>query len=263
MKTLLLCADDYGLSAPVSRGILAVAARGHLSATSCIVNTPQWPGLAKELQGRGLRAGLHVNLTEGAPLSPALASLWPRMPSLGSLILQAHARQLPLAALRDEFQAQLDTFEQATGHAPAHIDGHQHVIHLPQLRGLLLELLALRPDVKARHTGRVDGPGFAFKRWVIAHTGGIALGRELQRLGRAQNTQLLGAYDFRRPYRPWMQRWLAAAEAQGALLFCHPGEAGEGDAIASARRTELDYLASDAFADDLAAANVEVAARMA
>jgi predicted glycoside hydrolase/deacetylase ChbG (UPF0249 family) len=255
-KTLLLCADDYGLSAPVSRGILQLAARQRLSHTSCIVNMPAWVGLAGELSRSGLQAGLHLNLTEGRPLSPALAALWPTLPTLPALILQAHAHRLPVAALREEWRAQLDAFEQATGQAPTHIDGHQHVAHLPQLRELLLELLAYRPAVRARHTGRVDGPGFGFKRWVIAHTGGRTLGRELERQGRAQNRQLLGVYDFRGPYRPHMQGWLSAASSQGALLFCHPGVAGADDAIAGARAIELDYLASASFADDLAAADI-------
>jgi predicted glycoside hydrolase/deacetylase ChbG (UPF0249 family) len=259
-KTLLLCADDYGLSAPVSRGILQLAAQQRLSHTSCIVNAPAWAGLANELAHSGLQAGLHLNLTEGRPLSPALAALWPTLPSLPALMLQAHAHRLPLAALREEGHAQLDTFEQATGHAPTHIDGHQHVAHLPQLRELLLELLALRPGVQARHTGRVDGPGFAFKRWVIAHTGGRTLGRELERQGRAQNHQLLGVYDFKGPYRPHMQGWLDAASNRGSLLFCHPGEAGADDAIAGARAIELDYLGSASFADDLAAAGVSLCA---
>ena len=260
MKTLVLCADDYGLSAPVSRGILRLAAQQRLSHTSCIVNTPDWQGFAGELARSGLQAGLHLNLSEGRPLSPALAALWPKLPALPALILQAHARRLPLAALRDEWRMQLDAFEQATGHAPTLIDGHQHVAHLPQLRELLLELLARRPGVTARHTGRVDGPGFAFKRWVIANTGGRTLGHELERLGRAQNRQLLGVYDFQGPYRPWMQGWLKAAADEGALLFCHPGEAGADDVIAGARRVELDYLASPAFEEDLAAAGLSLCA---
>jgi predicted glycoside hydrolase/deacetylase ChbG (UPF0249 family) len=259
-KTLLLCADDYGLSAPVSRGILRLAAQQRLSHTSCIVNTPDWQGFAGELARGGLQAGLHLNLTEGRPLSPALAARWPTLPSLPALIVQAHARQLPLAAVREEWRVQLDAFEQATGQAPTHFDGHQHVAHLPQLRELLLELLALRPGVRARHTGQVDGPGFGFKRWVIAHTGGRTLGRELERQGRAQNRQLLGVYDFKGPYRPHMQGWLNAVSSQGALLFCHPGEAGADDVIAGARAIELDYLASPSFADDLAAAGVTLSA---
>jgi hypothetical protein len=71
-------------------------------------------------------------------------------------------------------------------------------------------------------------------------------------------------YDFRDPdYRAHMRGWLAALPERGALLFCHPGAAqaaAGGDAIAAARRREADYLGSDAFAEDLAAAGFSLGA---
>ena len=56
--------------------------------------------------------------------------------------------------------------------------------------------------------------------------------------------------------------WLARVPAEGALLFCHPGEAAPGDApdvIGAARQRELAYLAGDGFARDLAEAGVVLA----
>lgn len=233
-----------------------------------MVNGPAWPAdasalaeLAAVAAGR-VQLGLHFNLTEGQPLSPTLARLWPRLPALTGLIAQAHVRQLPLSALADEMAAQWAAFVARVGRAPSHIDGHQHVHHLPGVRDVLLRLLAARPGLRARHTGRVVGPGFAVKRLLIAATGGAALGRRLESLGRQANTTLLGVYDFRRAdYRGLMQQWLAALPATGALVFCHPGEAGgpPGDPIAAARVRELNYLDSDDFAADLAAHGVRLA----
>ena len=267
-RELALCADDFGHSAAVDRAILHLAARGRLSEVSCLVNAPAWPHDAGALAalpavaaGR-LNLGLHFNLTEGRPLSPALARQWPRLPSLHSLIARAHLRRLPLAALADELAAQLGAFERFAGRPPAHIDGHQHVHHLPGVRELLLQLLAARPGLRARHTGRVTGPGFAIKRLLIAATGGAALGRRLEGLGRQANTTLLGVYDFARSdYRALMQQWLAALPPRGGLLFCHPGEPGgvADDPIAAARVREWGYLDSDDFAADLAAHGVRLA----
>jgi predicted glycoside hydrolase/deacetylase ChbG (UPF0249 family) len=266
-RELALCADDFGHSAAVDRAILHLAGRGRLSETSCMVNLPAWPADAHTLAtlpavaaGR-VRAGLHLNLTEGRPLSPALARLWPNLPALPRLIALAHLRRLPMAGLADELQAQFDAFENAFGAPPAHLDGHQHVHHLPGLRDLLLCALAARPGLRARHTGRVDGPGFRIKRRLIQGTGGTALGRRLQALGRQANDRLLGVYDFvDRDYRSLMQRWLAALPARGGLIFCHPGEPGGApdDAIAAARARELSYLDSADFAADLAAAGVRL-----
>lgn len=267
-RELALCADDFGQSAAIDHAILHLAARGRLSEVSCMVNRPAWPvdgarlaALPAVVAGR-VRAGLHFNLTEGKPLSPALARRWPRLPTLPRLILLAHLGRLPLAELGDEMQAQFAAFERAFGRPPAHVDGHQHVHHLPGVRTLLLRALAARPGLVARHTGRVAGPGFAVKRMLIQGTGGAALGRRLVASGRQANGTLLGVYDFLdADYGGLMRHWLAALPAQGAMIFCHPGaRAGDaGDPIAAAREREFAYLDSADFAADLAAAGVRLA----
>lgn len=261
-RPLLLCADDFGQSPGISRGIARLAAQGRLGATSCLVNFPGWradAALLAPLQGLGV--GLHFNLTEGAPLSAALAERWPRLPALSTLLALALACRLPMAAVRAEFDAQLAAFVAAWGRAPDHLDGHQHVHHLPGVRELVLEAarrLAPRPAVRA--TAPLLGPGYGFKRQVIMGTGGRALARALRREGVAHQAALLGAYGFepQADYRTLMRGWLAQVPAQGALLFCHPGEPGGSDAIALARGRELAYLASDDFAADLRAARVRL-----
>jgi chitin disaccharide deacetylase len=269
-RVLELCADDYGQAAHVNAGILKLvsgpAANKRLSAVSCLTNMPAWDksaGQALLAQRRKVGAGLHFNLTEGKPLSLALQKLWPHMPSLQQVITWAHLRRLPVAELREEWQAQFKAFEQHYGRPPAHIDGHQHVHHLPQVRDLLLELLAQRPGIPVRHTGRVRGPGFAVKRLLIEGTGGRELGRQLEAQGRAANSQLLGVYDFGGTnYRNWMQSWLAALPPRGGLIFCHPGQENLSptpDPIAAARVRELAYLDGEEFSADLLAADVRLA----
>jgi chitin disaccharide deacetylase len=269
-RTLELCADDYGQSAAINAGILKLVNRPpadkRLSAVSCITNLPAWDKSSAQAllaQRRKVGAGLHFNLTEGRPLSPRLATLWPQMPTPQQVVTWAHLRKLPVDALRDEWQAQLQAFQKAYGRPPSHIDGHENVHHLPQVRELLLELLAQHPGIQVRHTGRVTGPGFAIKRLLIEGTGGRELGRQLQAQGRAANTQLLGVYDFQGPsYRRWMQAWLAALPVRGGLIVCHPGDVNHSavvDPIGEARVRELAYLDSAEFSADLAAAGVQLA----
>ena len=122
----------------------------------------------------------------------------------------------------------------------------------------------MQPLPAVRSTGRVLGPGFGLKRWLIERTGGRTLERQLTQRVLAHNPALLGAYDFVDPdYRALMQRWLVELPAQGGLLFCHPGDtaaAGSRDPIAAARVRELAYLGSPEFAADLVAANVRLGA---
>jgi len=259
MKTLALCADDFGQSAAIDAGVLRLLALGRLTAVSCLSGGTAWRVDASRLLAvaGSAQLGLHFNLTEGRPLAPSLASVWPKFPALGRLIVRAHLGALPGGALADELAAQLAAFSAAAGRPPDYLDGHQHVHALPGVRRLVLDAAeALRPQPALRSTAQLAGRGF--KRHVIQATGGRELGRELAARGLRHNTLLLGAYDFRADYRPLMRQWLAEAPAQGGLLFCHPGEAADdpGDPIGAARARELAYLAGDDFAQDLAAAGV-------
>ena len=266
-RPLLLCADDFGLTPGIDRAIAGLVRAGRLSAFSCLSNGPAWPADASQvaaLRGPAL-VGLHFNLTEGRPLSPALARHWPQLPSLPRLLIESHLGRVPAAAVADELAAQWAAFVQASGCRPDFIDGHQHVHHLPGVRAGLLDFLQQHP-VPVRSTAYPAGPGGGLKRRVIAHSGGRALARALAQRGLPHNRLLLGAYDFQADYRPLMRAWLAQVPARGALLFCHPGQASPGDApdaIAAARQREWAYLAGADFAQDLASAGVALAPRWA
>jgi chitin disaccharide deacetylase len=263
VRTLTLNADDFGQSPGISQGIASLAHTGRLSATSCLSSSPQWSALASTLRGLPSQVlrGLHFNLTQGVPLSPELRKHWPHFPSLSQLMVRAHSRRLPKKALAAEFAAQLHAFTEGAGQWPDHIDGHQHVHHLPVVRDVFVRaVLDMKVDVAVRSTARPLGPRSEVKRALIARTGGMTLERLLQRHTIRHNRWLLGVYDFEVPdYRGLMQGWLANLQFEGGLLFCHPGAADpQPDAIAPARARELAYLSSAAFEDDMAAANVSL-----
>ena len=263
-RSIAVCADDVGLVAGVADTVAALATGRRISNASCVTTAAAWPSEGAAIGNatkaiEGFELGLHFNLTEGAPLSPDLARVWPQLLGLKELIVRAHLGTLPLAALASEWRAQSDAFADVVGRLPAHVDGHQHVHHLPQVRDVLLEEIAAQPGrtrPAVRSTGRLIGPGHAFKRMVIEGTGGRALLRDLRARGLRHNEALLGVYDFRGTYRPLVRGWLAAAPRRGGLVFCHPkrGAPDAADPIAAARDREAAYLASDAFADDLAEA---------
>jgi hypothetical protein len=269
-RIVAVCADDVGLVDGVAETVVELAATGRLSAASCLTTAPGWrPAAARLAAARhaharpSLELGLHFNLSEGAPLSAELRRRWPTLPGLAHLLAAAAVRALPLAAIGAEFRAQAGAFGDALGRAPAFVDGHQHVHALPGVRELVLDAIAAWAEPPAvRSTARLLGPGATLKRTIIEASGGKALERALVARGVAHNRVLLGAYDFDAvDYRALVQRWLAAAPPEGGLLFCHPcadGAGGDADPIAAARRREAAYLASDAFAADLVAANVTI-----
>ncbi|HEY4958099.1 MAG TPA: ChbG/HpnK family deacetylase, partial [Caldimonas sp.] len=165
-----------------------------------------------------------------------------------------------------EWRAQVDAFTHAVGREPDFVDGHQHVHALPGVReAVLADIATWRRRPALRNTGRVLGPGAVLKRLAIEAFGGRGLQRRLVAARLPHNRALLGAYDFRAPdYRALVQAWLAHAPQEGGLLFCHPcATAPPGEPIAAARRREALYLDSDAFAADLAAAQVTLGAAWA
>lgn len=139
---VILCADDFGISAAVSAGIEDLALAGRLSAASCMVTFAEWPQLAvclKRLRAK-IAIGLHINLTVGAPMGP-MPKLAPNgmLPGIGALMLVAGATP-EIAA---EVTRQIAHFMEHAGFAPDFIDGHQHAHVLPGVRGGVLAALRM------------------------------------------------------------------------------------------------------------------------
>lgn len=262
-RLLTVCADDFGLTRAVCDGVMELVRARRVTAVSCMTNAPYWEHGATALQQlpASACAGLHINLTEGYPLSRELARQWPRLPGLPALLALTHLGRTPQSALQAEIEAQWTRFVLDAGEPPRFVDGHQHVHQFPGVRDALfaaLDRLGARPAI--RSTATLIGPGHGLKRWIVRHTGARQLQASLQQRGLPHNAALLGAYDFdSRRYRHRMRAWLAAVPDSGGLLYCHPGHAPAADAtdaIGRARQHEFDYLASDDFTHDLTAADV-------
>jgi predicted glycoside hydrolase/deacetylase ChbG (UPF0249 family) len=146
MAGFILCADDFAMTAGVSRAILELLAAARISATGAMTNRPLWPAMAKELAAHAGAAdlGVHLNLTCMAPLGemPILAPQG-RLPDLAEVARKALSAP-GLADIRAEIARQLDAFEQAMGRPPDFIDGHQHVHALPGVRRAVIAEIAAR-----------------------------------------------------------------------------------------------------------------------
>lgn len=138
MPQLIVNADDFGYTAHINQGILAAHQRGIVSSTTVMVNMPHAPtGLEQALEeAPQLGLGLHINLTEGQPVSPAQ-----RVTSLvdedGRFF---HIRRWPEVAARlesedlyQEIAAQLERFQALIGRLPTHLDAHHHAAFLHPL----------------------------------------------------------------------------------------------------------------------------------
>ncbi|GJD61768.1 ChbG/HpnK family deacetylase [Methylobacterium frigidaeris] len=262
-RPVVLCADDYGLSPGVSRGILSLARRERISAAGSMTNIPAFrdagPALA-ELRGT-VGLGLHLTLTTGAPLGP-LPRLAPigRLPPLGRLLRLALSGGLKPADVRPEIERQLDAFAAATGRLPDFVDGHQHVHVLPGVRGALLAALAgrgwrgwLRDPVD--RLGAIRARPEAGKAIVVAGLG-LGFGPAARRAGFSINRGFSGFSDFAdgEGFAEAFERSFRAL-GPAPVVMCHPGEIDDGlrslDPVVASRPLELAYLGSARFADFL------------
>lgn len=155
LRTLIVNADDFGLTGAVSRGILEAGGRGIVTSTTVIVNRPIDPALVGELAASGLGVGLHLNLTLGAPVSDAR-----RVPSLvdGDGRFIRDAREAAARARKDEARIelgnQIDAFRRLLGRFPTHLDSHHHVgRHEPILELVLDFAAAIRVPVRSQDDG--------------------------------------------------------------------------------------------------------------
>ena len=138
MKTLIVNADDFGLSDGISLGIAGLMAAGAVTSTTVMTCADGAEERVRRhaplLRGR---AGVHLQLSAGRPrLAPERAS------SLVGADGCFH-RRVPLdfapdpAQVAAEWTAQIEAL-MAWGVVPTHLDGHHHVHVLPACREALL-----------------------------------------------------------------------------------------------------------------------------
>jgi len=136
MKRLIISADDLGVNPQRSHGIFQAHEFGVLTNASILPNMEDSDRAAKHAREKHLPSGLHLNLTEGYPLSkkedvPSLLDL------SGVFLDRAHFRvavqkgKVVREHLEREIRAQIEWFFDSHG-APTHVDGHHH-IHVEEM----------------------------------------------------------------------------------------------------------------------------------
>lgn len=158
-RRLIVNADDFGLTAGVSRGILRAHREGVVTSTTVLASLPPQEELDVAAAGSGLGLGLHFNLTWGRPVSPAdtVASLvdGDGRFSRDLAALQEHARP---DEVRRECEAQIETFTRRFGRPPTHLDSHHHAHRLPRVMDAVVDVvLAARLPLRSQDPGFRDG----------------------------------------------------------------------------------------------------------
>lgn len=274
-RQVVLCADDFGLTDGVSRGILDLAERGRLSATGAMTNMPAWRRAAPDLRsfmGR-IGIGLHLNLTVGVPIQP-MPHLAPggSFPPLGALLSSSLRGRLSVDEIGEEIHRQIVAFEAVLGAAPDFVDGHQHVHVLPPVRQALFSALTERGyagrvwlrDPSDRMTSILRRPVSRGKALIVK-----ALARGFREQARAAGFRTNEGFSGFSPLDmtvPARRIFATSFTNLGPkpMVMCHPGyvddELRDLDPAVESRPEELAYLQSDAFAELLAEQDIALSA---
>jgi predicted glycoside hydrolase/deacetylase ChbG (UPF0249 family) len=263
LAPIWLCADDYGMSPGVNRGIRDLIARGRLNATSVMVVGPAIDrGEISSLQdvaaaSRRCAVGLHATLT--APFRPLSMHFRPLRGGLfltfSKLLRAGVLGQLDPEIIHAELKLQLATFAGMFGRAPDFVDGHQHAQLFPGVRDAFLDAVKeLAPTAWVRQAGRT-GPllqRLAAPKALFLDLLSAQFRARAARAGVAVNPAFAGAYEFsRQPDFGHLMRGFLDSLPEQSVVMCHPGFVDDVlvslDPFTDQREREHAYLAGTQF----------------
>jgi len=171
---VLINADDFGLNYEVNKAVIELLKAGRIQRATLMVNTPNSKEAAELAKENHLESkiGLHINLTDGAPLSDGIKQT--RFCQFGIFEVKQvekgtrlHITSVEKKAVRKEIQAQFERYKELMGEYPKHVDGHRHVHnYLPFL--FIIMKIAKKCKVESMRIGinLFDRKGASFAKKV-------------------------------------------------------------------------------------------------
>jgi chitin disaccharide deacetylase len=268
VKNLIVNADDLGWTAGVNRGIAEAHRNGIVTSASLLANGAAFASGAELVRSTpGLGVGVHLNLTDGAPVAPRelVASLLNEMGELEGgpegLLLRIAKRGVALREVEQEWDAQIEKVCEA-GIQPTHLDGHKHVHMLPGLFEIALRLAkrygigAVRVANEASSLRSALSAGDELHTTVVLKQGVQARGLKLlardareqaERAGISTADYFCGIAQTGEMTKEGVARLLRSLPEGTTELMCHPGYADEdlqntATRLQGSRQMELEIL---------------------
>lgn len=127
-RLLIVNADDFGQDPGINAGVFAAHERGIVTSASLMV---RWPAAQEAAAYAGYRSGLslglHVDLGEWSYHAGKWIQIYHVVDTEDE------------CAVTGEIDRQIAAFYTLTGHAPTHLDSHQHAHRQEPVRGILIE----------------------------------------------------------------------------------------------------------------------------
>ena len=145
MKSLIINADDLGADESRNRGIFEAIEAGRVTSVSVLVNGEGFEDAMERWKGLGdktVSLGIHINISEGRPVSDGLHMLTGQdgfflgKQAAHHLMRQGGDRELE-QEIQKEIKAQINAL-QALKSPITHLDGHQHIHVAPAVLPIAL-----------------------------------------------------------------------------------------------------------------------------
>ncbi|XP_030273827.1 carbohydrate deacetylase isoform X2 [Sparus aurata] len=169
---LVVTGDDFGYCPRRNQGIVECFQAGGISNVSLLVNASAAKEAADLAKRHDIPIGLHANLSEGVPVCQSLQQVSTLINQRGVFqgkmgFRQALERgQLSMKQVELELRAQVRLFRELTGQLPHHMDGHQHVHVLPEVREVFAQVMS---DLRIPYTRVPMEAGLHSCPWLPAH----------------------------------------------------------------------------------------------
>jgi len=245
-----ICADDFGITEKVSTGILELAKKGSITATSCLVNSSDFNKVYSKIKKfkKQLDIGLHLDFT----FNPTMKK---------NIFLNT----------KDEINFQFKKFEKTMGFLPDFIDGHHHIHQLPFIRNTLINIIKKKykkNDKKpwVRITSDEYKNIFLRNESLVKSLFLTILGNSFKKMAIKNNLKFnkrfSGIYNFKTSnYKKKFENFLLNINS-GHLIMVHPGVSDKKlislDNVTLAREKELKFLKSKQFKKILKSKNIKL-----
>lgn len=238
MKSLIVNADDFGMTAGVNRAVIEAHARGIVTSTTVMANMPAFDDAVQLAKAHpSLGVGLHFNITQGSPVAEAsrVSSLLnPRGEFFGTstaLLRQMLMGRLRVTDIEIELRAQIEKALQA-GLRLTHVDSHKHFHALP----LVGEVIARVIGDYGIHAVRLPREQWRFPRQnrsaklLKQSLGALALAQlcrwsesKLRRAGVKTSDAFFGVTQTGFWSKSWLLDLIATLPEGVSELMTHPG----------------------------------------
>jgi len=148
---IITCADDFGISSEINKGIIEAHSKGILTSTALLVNAPKTQEAMELAQNHpSLEVGLHLSIVEGIALtgnrfpelldeysyfsgSPCLQRNWKKF------LIAFFCNKISKQALKEELETQIQFFLKNFPSIPF-LNGTQHLHLFPSVNDIVIDL---------------------------------------------------------------------------------------------------------------------------